>query len=386
MAGRRQVILATLAAALVLSMGAPRQSAGAGLCKGIGSSKQCVVRRDIKKNAISSGQVKDQSLTGADVKNGSLSGADIQDGSLNGAAVQDGSLDGAEIQDGSLSGADIQDGSLSGTDFQDGSITGADLATGVMSINDILARILVVSPVGDGSDAALNGDELLAAVAFLGGVSPAPSAANPWTLKLEPGIYDVGSSSVTLPTFVGLEGSGQGITEITGFVEGNLSGNPSVVIMLSGTAIRHVTVTHRGGVSIALAITGTGGPIRISDTTAQARNGSFFTIGIFTLAPCDELAVTNVTATGTSTAGIRRGADLSCTESVVTNLTATGDDQGLLSTGTTTLVRDSVLVGTASIAEMSGSLNIANSQLSGTVTGTPACTGTYDAGLAAFAC
>lgn len=382
---KRQLIVAAVAAALVLSLGAAPRPAEAGICKGLGSAKQCVVRRDIKKNAVKGSSVADESLTGADVKNGSLSGAEIQDGSLSGADFQDGSLSGVDILVGGVNGADIQDGSLSGADFQDGSITGADLAADAVTMDDILARILVVSPVGDGSDSALNGAELLAAIGFLGSVSPGPSAASPWTLKLEPGIYDVGSTGVTLPSFVGLEGSGQGVTEITGDVEGNIVGSPGVVTMADGTAIRQVTVTNTGGVVTSFAITAVGGPIRISDTTAQARDGSFFSIGLFTIVPCAGLAVTNVTATATA-AGTSRGADLRCTASVVTNMTATGDDLGLFNTGTTTLIRDSILTGAASVDESSGSLNIANSQLNGTVTGTPACVGTYDANLTAMAC
>ena len=84
-----------------------------------------------------------------------------------------------DVQDGSLTGADVQDSSLSGADVEDGSITNADLAAGIVTADEVLARILVVSPVGDGADATLNGAELLAAIAFLGGVSPAPGAANP---------------------------------------------------------------------------------------------------------------------------------------------------------------------------------------------------------------
>ncbi|HSS78338.1 MAG TPA: hypothetical protein VLV54_16535 [Thermoanaerobaculia bacterium] len=55
------------------------------------------------------------------------------------------------------------------------------------------------------STATANGTALLAAVA---GLSPAPSYTNRWLIKLEPGVYNVGTSPVVLSQYVDIEGSG----------------------------------------------------------------------------------------------------------------------------------------------------------------------------------
>ena len=72
--------LTTIFAAILsfgLALGAAPQPAAAGLCKKLGFSKKCVVRGDIKKNAINSSRVKDGSLTGVDVLDGSIGAADL---------------------------------------------------------------------------------------------------------------------------------------------------------------------------------------------------------------------------------------------------------------------------------------------------------------------
>ena len=66
------VISVTIALALTLGS-APRQ-AEAGVCKKLGFSNQCVVRKDIKKNAINSARVLNDSLTASDLRD--ESGAD----------------------------------------------------------------------------------------------------------------------------------------------------------------------------------------------------------------------------------------------------------------------------------------------------------------------
>ena len=133
----RLIISFALGIALIVGMGAAPRPAEAGGCKDLGLGKNCVVRRDIKKNAVNSRQVKNGSLTGADVK------------------------------DGSLTGAEIQDAALTGADVEDGAIGKADLTPGIVAAGDILARTLLVSPVGDGADAAANGGELLTAITTL---------------------------------------------------------------------------------------------------------------------------------------------------------------------------------------------------------------------------
>ena len=125
----RETCLIALVTALVLGLSAAQRTAEAGLCRKEGFDNQCVVRKDIKKEAVNSGRVLDESLTGADIKNGTIGNA--------------------------------------------------DLAAGIVSADEVLARILVVSPVGNGSDAALNGAELLAAITSWAASSRRPAQPTP---------------------------------------------------------------------------------------------------------------------------------------------------------------------------------------------------------------
>ncbi len=69
-------------------------------------------------------------------------------------------------------------------------------------------RTVVVSPVGT---EAQNGAALLAALA---GITDA-SATNPYLIKIEPGVYDIGASSIVMKSHVDIMGSGSNVTRIT---------------------------------------------------------------------------------------------------------------------------------------------------------------------------
>jgi hypothetical protein len=71
-------------------------------------------------------------------------------------------------------------------------------------------RTVLVSPVP--GDPVASGTALRNA---LNGIS-SPSSSNRWLLKIEPGIYDVGTVSLVMRPFVDIEGSGMGVTTIRG--------------------------------------------------------------------------------------------------------------------------------------------------------------------------
>jgi hypothetical protein len=71
-------------------------------------------------------------------------------------------------------------------------------------------RTVLVSPVP--GDPVASGTALRNALA---GIS-SPSSTNRWLLKIEPGIYDVGTSSLQMRSWVDIEGSGIGATTIRG--------------------------------------------------------------------------------------------------------------------------------------------------------------------------
>lgn len=94
---------------------------------------------------------------------------------------------------------------------------------------------------GNGS-AAANGAALLAALANL---NPAPSYADRWLIKLEPGFFDVGTTPVVMREYVDLEGSGILETHVRGAVGPSLSGSGLVWGLVQGannSEIRLLTI------------------------------------------------------------------------------------------------------------------------------------------------
>ncbi|MEM9558366.1 MAG: hypothetical protein AAGC60_29200 [Acidobacteriota bacterium] len=118
-------------------------------------------------------------------------------------------------------------------------------------------RTIIVG--GGGTDAA-NGTALLTAVNDALAAVPAPSAGNPWLIKVEPGIFDLGSQTLQLQSWIDIEGSGRNATFIRSggsvFVPA-----PATVNAASGvnSELRNLTVQYFsnivGGIGIQNAST-----------------------------------------------------------------------------------------------------------------------------------
>lgn len=108
-------------------------------------------------------------------------------------------------------------------------------------------RTVLVSPVP--GDPVASGTTLRNA---LSGIS-APSATNRWLLKIEPGIYDIGATSLTMRPWVDIEGSGIGTTTIRGSVNG--SGlNAGTVNGADNSELRFLTVEAIGTPTVVTLI------------------------------------------------------------------------------------------------------------------------------------
>jgi hypothetical protein len=148
-----------------------------------------------------------------------------------------------------------------------------------------LARTVLVSPVGTSTE---NGTALLAALA---GIATA-SATNPWLLKIEPGIYDLGALSLALKPYVDVEGSGERATTIRG---NNAAGT---VIGAGPVELRLLTLENVGGSgdSYALRATSNCPDMHFDRATFRALNGSSFTRAFEVGNACTGTILTNVTA------------------------------------------------------------------------------------------
>ncbi|HEX2913183.1 MAG TPA: hypothetical protein VH186_20440 [Chloroflexia bacterium] len=101
-----------------------------------------------------------------------------------------------------------------------------------------LSHTIIVSPNGT---PAQNGTALLNAMVSISG--NAPSAGNPYLLKLEPGQYDLGNQTLVLVPFVDLEGSGEETTVISS--SGNA--NQATLVAASNSETRFIKINGSGG-------------------------------------------------------------------------------------------------------------------------------------------
>lgn len=173
-------------------------------------------------------------------------------------------------------------------------------------------------------DHTASGTALLNALA---GITNA-SATKHYVIKLEPGIYDVGSTELAMKTYVDLEGSGQGATLIqgsgfatpdSGVIRGAASaelrdlqvkstgtGSQSAVAVYvpegADTRIRNVTIAASGNAGV-WGIRAAGGSPWIEEVTIRPQGGTsvYGIVGLGTSLPTVKRTVIEVT--GGSTAG-----------------------------------------------------------------------------------
>ncbi len=108
-------------------------------------------------------------------------------------------------------------------------------------------RTVLVSPVPGNPIAS--GTALRNALAGI----PSPSSTDRWLLKIEPGIYDIGSTSLPMRPWVDIEGSGIGVTTIRGTVDGGTLVN-ATINGASNAELRLLTVEATGNSTINTVI------------------------------------------------------------------------------------------------------------------------------------
>lgn len=122
-------------------------------------------------------------------------------------------------------------------------------------------RTEVVTAVG--GNPLASGERLLDRLARLG--SPGPD--NRWLLRLEPGLYDLGSRSLVLRPFVDVEGSGRGVTTVHSAAE------TGAVVGADDVELRELTVIGEAPVD-AMAVSTSAPRFAMSRVTCVARGGA----------------------------------------------------------------------------------------------------------------
>ncbi len=183
---------------------------------------------------------------------------------VDGVATNAQQLDGRDSTDFANTSHD-HDGAFyaSGTKVRD-----SDLLDGSNSTDFAPAyeRTVLVSPVGT---ATQNGSALKNA---LGSITDA-TQTNPYLLKIEPGVYDLGAApGLVMKSWVDVEGSGEGVTTLRS--TGQPSQNPlcptaGTVVGAANSELRFLTVHTTGIVEgWPTAIYNEAGPFRVTSATA----------------------------------------------------------------------------------------------------------------------
>ena len=126
-------------------------------------------------------------------------------------------------------------------------------------------------------DPVASGTELLnAAAAIPTSGNDVPSGSNPWLLKVGPGIFDLGTSGLSLPAWVNLDGAGEGATTIT-------AANDTwyTVASSSYNTISNLTIVNTGGGANTYAVYANGTSLELDHARVQATGGTSNDVGIF---------------------------------------------------------------------------------------------------------
>jgi hypothetical protein len=169
-----------------------------------------------------------------------------------------------------------------------------------------LHRTIVVHPMSTGPKDS--GTELLEAMASITEAAPGigdtgpgimtASATNPWLIKLDAGVYDLGTASLVMKPYVDIEGSGEDVTTITG--AGSPNSASGTVIGASNAELRFLTVKNTGGNVWAIAVLAAGnsplvvGPSpNLTHVTLTSSGASLFSVGMMSF--FSTAVLTNVT-------------------------------------------------------------------------------------------
>jgi hypothetical protein len=145
----------------------------------------------------------------------------------------------------------------------------------------------------------VNGTALLNALAAI----TTASSTNQYLLKIEPGVYDIGTSSFQMKPFVDIEGSGELATKITR-AGSNAFGN-ATVNGSDNAELRFLTVENTGtGGAYAFGIYNTSASPHISHVTVQLLSPSFNSYGVYNDGSSPVLNQLSINVVGGPNAGI----------------------------------------------------------------------------------
>jgi hypothetical protein len=228
----------------------------------------------------------------------------------------------------------------------------------------IYRKTVVVKPVGNST---LNGTELLNAMASISGAS----SNNRYLLKIEPGIYDIGSNSLVMQPYVDVEGSGQSATRIES--TGSSGTSQATVIGCDDAELRSLTVRSDAGNvnNFAIAMLSDGTAPTLIHVTLEAFGGVTGTTGL-DLRNGANVYLVSSSVNLIAQQGFAYGASLQVSTLEISDSTISSMDAPIIigiynSDGSDLAVIDSHIIATASSEIATASVGIWSSAISSTL-------------------
>ena len=261
------------------------------------------------------------------------------------------------------------------------------------------ARTVVARPVP--GDPLASGQALLSALAGINPGSCFGPGEDRWLLKVEPGVYDLGATTLAMKACVDVEGSGEATTRITraGSDCPSFGSNVGTVRISEQVELRSLTVENTGGTNCAIAVySESAGNPRITDVTIRASGALSQASGLRLQDASPEVSRTTIRVTGSTqnigvfvigtSQPILKDLDVASTTGTQNWGFHVNSNLGFF--GITRIYRSRAVGSNAAlVVNASAIAYVAHSQLEGPVTnagGAITCLGTYDAVFQPLAC
>ena len=145
------------------------------------------------------------------------------------------------------------------------------------------------------------------------------SAANPYVVRIGPGVYNLGATRLVMKPFIDIIGAGQERTIING--TGSATASEGVIHGANNAALRDMTVNNSGGTSAAVAIYNLFVAPRIERVTASASGGLTNNYGIINISTASPI-MTQVTTSASGGSSSNIGVYNSSSSPVMTQVSA----------------------------------------------------------------
>lgn len=197
-----------------------------------------------------------------------VSGQDTNTGSgIKTGHIQDGAVTDAKIS-GPISASKISSAGLD-ADTLDGKHA-SDFAGSAHDHDAVYQRlynnVLVVSTDGNG--------DFTSPVDAVNAITDA-SVSNPYLIRIMPGVYNIGTGTIVMKSYVDMRGSGEDITKITGAYDDGNTGTTGLLIGASYSEVSDLTVENTSAGLGTTAIFNLGQKTRFTRVTAITTAGTY---------------------------------------------------------------------------------------------------------------